>query len=41
MQEPHAEDLANHSDRESCECNRSCKRSVDSGMHRLGIEPRK
>jgi len=42
MKEPYTEDLANHSGHESCADNREVIReALDSGMYRLGIEPRK
>ncbi len=42
MKEPYAEDLANHSDHESCAEDRKVLReALDSGIYRLGIEPRK
>lgn len=42
MKELYAEGLANHSGHESCADDREVVReALDSGMHRLGIEPRK
>ena len=42
MKEPYVEDLANHNGHESCADNREVIReALDSGMYRLGIEPRK
>lgn len=42
MKELHIEDLANHSGHESCADNRKIVREAfDSGIYRLGIEPRK
>ena len=42
MKEPYVEVLAKHSGHESCAGNRKDTREAfDSGMYRLGIEPRK
>jgi hypothetical protein len=42
MKEPYTEDLANHGGHESCAGDREVSREAfDSGMYRLGIEPRK
>lgn len=42
MKEPYAEGLATHSGHESCAGGREATReALDSGMYRLGIEPRK
>ena len=42
MKEPYTEDLANHSGHESCADNRKgVREAFDSGMYRLGMEPRK
>jgi len=42
MKEPYVEGLANHDGHESCADNREIIREAfDSGMYRLGIEPRK
>jgi len=42
MKELHVEDLANHNDHESCADDREVIREAfDSGIYRLGIEPRK
>ena len=42
MKELHIEDLANHNGHESCADNREVMREAfDSGICRLGIEPRK
>ena len=42
MRELYVEDLANHDGHESCADNREVVREAfDSGMYRLGIEPRK
>ena len=42
MKEPHVEGLADHNGHESCAGSRKVMReALDSGMYRLGIEPRK
>jgi hypothetical protein len=42
MKEPYVEGLANYNGHESCADNRKIIReALDSGMFRLGIEPRK
>lgn len=42
MKEPYVEVLAKHNGHESCADNREVVREAfDSGMYRLGIEPRK
>jgi hypothetical protein len=42
MKEPYVEEIANHNGHESCADNREVIReALDSGMCRLGIEPRK
>lgn len=42
MKEPYIEDLANHGGHESCAGDREVSREAfDSGVYRLGIEPRK
>jgi hypothetical protein len=42
MKEPYVEGLANHNGHESCAGNREVTReALDSGMCRVGIEPRK
>ena len=42
MKEPYTKDLADHSGHESCAGSREITREAfDSGMYRLGIEPRK
>ena len=42
MKEPYVEGIANHNGHESCADNREVIREAfDSGMYRLGIEPRK
>ena len=42
MKEPYVEDIANHNGHESCADDREVVReALDSGIYRLGIEPRK
>jgi hypothetical protein len=42
MKEPYVEGVANHNGHESCVCGRETAReALDSGMCRVGIEPRK